>query len=545
MQELNRYLGGFVIPIVVVVLALTFLLTVRFIASRYKKVPPTKAGIFYGRKYRVKIGDKEETRGFMVVLGGGRVLMPLVESYQEMSTAAFQVTIDEDNIPNADNVKFVIKGVATCKVSTIPENLYRAAGAFLDKNENQIEEFIRNILKGHLRSIVGKLDINGLLRERDNFNRQVVAESSPELSALGMELVNLVIQDISDTLGYIDALGQRAVAETKADAAIKVAEANRAQSIAVSNAAREAALVGADNAAKIAEAEKTRDVKVADFKAISETQRAISEKAFAIATTAQDQKLRVAEAERDAAQKQAEVFVQEKEALRRQKELEATVIRDAEADKQTTVIKAEGAKQKRIIDAEAEASFLTATAQAKKNAMTLEGEGEAAKQKAILVAQAEGKAAEKKEALLGEAEGTQKLAEALREMNDAARLIIILDKLPPLLTQGGDAAAKVMQAVFGSIAAPLGQISKMEILDIGGSGRGIDQVSSIVPNVLFKFLVAAKAQGIDFTALLNKLGIDPEKALGMVSGLSQASKPASASPPSEPPDGRSSAQPPV
>ena len=179
MQELSRYFGGLVIPVVVIVLAVAFLLTVRFIASRYKKVPPTKAGIFYGRKYRVKIGDKEETRGFMVVLGGGRVLMPLVESYQEMSTAAFQVTIDEDNIPNADNVKFVIKGVATCKVSTIPENLYRAAGAFLDKNESQIEQFIRNILKGHLRSIVGKLDINGLLRERDNFNRQVVAGIVP------------------------------------------------------------------------------------------------------------------------------------------------------------------------------------------------------------------------------------------------------------------------------------------------------------------------------------------------------------------------------
>jgi flotillin len=541
MQELSHYLGGFVIPVVVIVLAVAFLMTVKFIASRYKKVPPTKAGIFYGRKYRVKIGDKEETRGFMVVLGGGRVLMPLVESYQEMSTAAFQVTIDEDNIPNADNVKFVIKGVATCKVSTIPENLYRAAGAFLDKNESQIEQFIRNILKGHLRSIVGKLDINGLLRERDNFNRQVVAESSPELSALGMELVNLVIQDISDTLGYIDALGQRAVAETKAEAAIKVAEANRAQSIAVSNAAREAALVGADNAAKIAEAEKTRDVKVADFKAISETQRAISEKAFAIATTAQDQKLRVAEAERDAAQKEAQVFVQEKEAARRQKELEATVVRDAEAEKQTTVIKAEGAKQKRIIEAEAEASFLTATAQAKKNAMTLEGEGEAAKQKAILVAQAEGKAAEKREALLGEALGTQKLAEALREMNDAARLIIILDKLPPLLSQGGDAMAKVMQAVFGSIAAPLGQISKLEIVDIGGSGRGIDQVSSIVPNVLFKFLVAAKAQGIDVTALLEKLGIDPSKALSIISGLSSTSEPAKH--PAAAPEGKSPAEP--
>ena len=105
-------------------------------------------------------------------------------------------------------------------------------------------------------------------------------------------------------------------------------------------------------------------------------------------------------------------------------------------------------------------------------------------------------------------------------MNDAALLIIILDKLPPLLNQGGDAVAKVMTAIFSSIAAPIGQIDKIEIIDVGGSGRGIDQMASVVPNVLFKFLAAAKAQGIDVSVLLGKLGIDPEKALSMFSGLS-------------------------
>ena len=101
------------------------------------------------------------------------------------------------------------------------------------------------------------------------------------------------------------------------------------------------------------------------------------------------------------------------------------------------------------------------------------------------------------------------------------------DKLPPLLNQGGDAVAKVMAAIFSSIAAPLGQIDKIEIVDVGGSGRGIDQMASVVPNVLFKFLAAAKAQGIDVSGLLGKLGIDPEKALSMfgaVSGLTGDSK---------------------
>jgi flotillin len=521
MQALSGYLGNLVIPVVVVLLAVAFLLTVKFIASRYKKIPPTKAGIFYGRKYKVKIAGGVEERGFMVVLGGGRVLMPLVESYKEMSTAAFQVTIDETNIPNQDNVKFMIKGVATCKVSTVTENIYRAAGAFLDKTEEEIEEFIRNILKGHLRSIVGKLDINSLLRERDEFNKKVVAESSPELAALGMEMVNLVIQDITDAEGYIDALGKKAVAETKAAAQIRVAEAQRDQDIAVSNAEQEAATVKAENAARIAEANRDRDVRTADARTIAETQRAASEKAFAIATAGRDKVLRVAEADRDAAEKEAQAAVQTKEAVRRQRELEATVIRQAEADQQTTIIAAEAARKKKTIEAEAEAAALTATAQAKKNATVLEGEGEAAKQKAILLAVAEGNAAAKKQALLGEAEGTQKLAEALREMSDAARLIIILDKLPALLDKGGDAAAKVMQAIFSSVAAPLGQIDKIEIIDVGGSGRGIDQMASVVPNTVFKFLANAKAQGIDFTALLGKLGIDASKS-GLMSGLSSA-----------------------
>jgi uncharacterized membrane protein YqiK len=116
-NDLGHYIDSYFIPLIILVIAICFVLAFKFIASRYKKFPPNVAGIFYGRKYKIRFGDKVEERGFMVVTGGGRVLMPLVESCKEMSTAAFQVGIDENNIPNFDNVKFVIRGVATCKVS--------------------------------------------------------------------------------------------------------------------------------------------------------------------------------------------------------------------------------------------------------------------------------------------------------------------------------------------------------------------------------------------------------------------------------------------
>ncbi|RPI71219.1 MAG: hypothetical protein EHM12_12895 [Dehalococcoidia bacterium] len=508
---------GLLMPFMIILIAIAFILIVRALASRYKKIPPNAVGIFYGKKYSYKdpLTGKTQSHGFKVVGGGGRILLPLVESYQEMSTAAFQTEIDEKGIPNKDNVKINVKGVATCKISNIPEDLMNAAQAFLGKDDEEIKEFVQNILKGHLRSIIGKLDIDSLLRERDAFNKQVMEESSGELKRLGIQTITLVIQEVGDAYGYIDALGKRAVAEAVRDANIKVAQADRDAAIQVTTAQKEAATVKAGNEALIAHAEMERDVKKAEYKVKSDTQKAQAEKAFEIANADQDKTLRVKQAERDAAEREAQIHVQEKEAQRKQMELEATIVRQAEAERQRTVIEADAAKQQKILQAEAEMMKLVKEAEGRKSADTLTGEGEANRTRATLLAVAEGEAAKKKQALLAEAEGTSQLAEALAKMTTDAKLILILDRLPLLFEKGGDAMSKVAESVFSSVAAPLGSIDKLEIVDMGG-GRGLEQISSIVPNTVFKTIAAAKAQGIDITKLLNFFGINIDDALRMV-----------------------------
>lgn len=510
-------MGNLMVPFMIVLLALAFILVLRAIASRYKKIPPNAVGIFYGRKYVYKdpVTGRDQTMGFRVIGGGGRILLPFVESYQEMSTAAFQTDIDEKGIPNKDNVKINVKGVATCKISNIPEDLINAAQAFLGKTDEEIKAFVQNILKGHLRSIIGKLSIDSLLRERDAFNKQVVEESSGELKRLGIQIITLVIQEVNDEYGYIDALGKRAVAEAVRDANIKVAQADRDAGIQVSNAQKESATVRAGNEASIAQAEMERDVKKAEFKTQSESRKAQADKAFEIAMADQEKVLRVKQAERDAAEREAQIKIQEKEAIRKQKELEATIVRQAEAERQTTIIVAEAAKQQKILEAEAEMMKTMKEAEGRKSADTLIGEGEAAKTRATLFALAEGEAAKKKQALLAEAEGTKQLAEALAKMTTDAKLILILDRLPMLLDKGGDALSKVAESVFSSVAAPLGSIDKLEIVDMG-SGRGLEQLSSVVPNTVFRTIAAAKAQGIDITKLLQMVGVDIDEALKMI-----------------------------
>lgn len=509
---ITEIIGNLLIPILIVVAALTLVLTLKFIANRYKKVAPNRAGIFYGRK------------GFKVVTGGGKVQVPFFENYTEMSTAAFQVSVDEDNIPNKDNVKLRVKGVATVKISSKKEELDKAVANLLGKSEQEIKDIVQGIMKGHLRSIIGTLNIDELLRQRDEFNKKVLKESGTELTQIGVEVINLVIQDINDTEGYIDALGKRAVAEAKAEAEIKVAEAKRLQEVAVSNAEKEASLVKAGNEAEIAAAQKERDLKVAGFKKETEQAQAVANMAGEIARAAQEKTLRVAEADRDAARAEAQIKVQEKETLRKKSELEATMIAVAEAERQAAVIKAEAAKKKSIIDAEAEAEVLRTTAEAKKNATVLEGQGQAEARRAVLVAEAEGTAASKRAALMAEAEGTKALNAALAEMSESARFILIMDRLPKLIEQGGEALSSVAREVFAGMAAPLGQIDSIHLVEFGGNGNGhmggIGKIAGISPMMLTQFLAMLTASGIDVTGLMKKFGIDASGFQSLLGGLS-------------------------
>ena len=529
-------LGSLMIPGLIVLIAVAFLIVIKVMSSRYKKIPPNSLGIFYGRRYKGPDGVK---RGFRIVAGGGSLLWPIVEQLQYMSTAAFQTAIDENDIPNQNNVKISVKGVATCKMSTEEGDLYNAAMSFLGKTDEEIEFFVKNILIGHLRSIIGKLDIDQILRQRDTFNKRVIEESTEELKRLGIQVITLVIQEVSDVHGYIDALGQRTVAEAKRDAAIKVAEADAETRKKTSDAQKEAAIVVAANAIEIAKAEKDRDVQKAQFKVIADTETAKANQALAIATADQEKTLKVKQAERDAAEKAAQIMVQQKEAERRKAELEATVVRTAEAARQKAVIDADAAKSVALLAAEASSQAAIRRAEGDKQAAVLQGEGEASKTKAVLVAQAEGEAAKTRQSLLAqaegeaarkgkvliaEAEGTKQLAEALAKMTTDAKLILVLDRLPRLIELGGEAGEKVARAVFSSIAAPLGNIDSLHIVDYGGTGNGMRQLATLVPTVVSQALAAMKTSGVDVSELLKKAGIDVDAVYQMIGATSAGNK---------------------
>lgn len=555
--------GPLLIPglIVLFFLAITFIIFA--MTKRYKRIAPNAIGVIYGKRRSMMTGpDGEKCEvGFKLVSGGAVFIWPIVEQYAEMSTEAFQIMIQEDKIPSAKNVGVTVSGVATCRISPIPEEQMNAVQNFLGKDMENIKEMIGQILRGHLRSIVGGLHVEELLRERAKFNEMVLKECGPELARMGIKILTLVVQDVKDEEGYIEALGKQAVAGAKRDAAIATAEAERETQVKTSDAKRTAAEAVAQNDAKIKLAEKDRDIQVAEFKTETATKQAAADIAGELAKTDQQKRLVVLQAEVQSQQAKAQTEVQRLEAARREQELQATVIVTAEANAKAMSITSLGKQKAEQIDAETRSnvSKLNAetarqNAEGQRNAAILEGEGEAKKTLAIAeanatatqktkTAEAEGERAKllavaagneaqllavakgEEAKLLAQAVGNLKLAEALKALSEEGKLMFILDRMPGLLDHAGDAGEKVMKAIFEPVATGVSKIGNVTITDLGGGNgakTGIAAMGQLVPQIVMDFFAQAKARGIDLSELLKLLKMDPAKLAEMVTPFASA-----------------------
>jgi flotillin len=207
---------------------------------------------------------------------------------------------------------------------------------------------------------------------------------------------------------------------------------------------------------------------------------------------------------------QEQIGVQEQEVARKQKELEATVIKPAEADRQAAIVRAEAQKQAAILEAEGRRSALIAMAEAEQEKLRKEGVGRAA------AVEAEGKAEAAKIEAIGlaqakaiEAQGTAEAAAILRkadawkQFNDAAKLQTILERLPAII--------QASSGVFGAVAAPLGNIDKVVVIDQGGGNghgsSGVTRLANTGPTVVFNLLQQLQALGLDLPTVLQQLGI--------------------------------------
>jgi flotillin len=447
--------------------------------------------------------------GFTIVKGGGAVVLPLVQQKAFLSLEVITIDVrSEAPIITRNGVPIFVDGVAQVKVKGDEESIATAAEQFLNKSTEEIKAIAHETLVGHLRAILGTLEVEELITNFDQFAQKVQEVSIVDLKKMGLTVVSFTIKEIKDQVGYLEALGRKKTAETKKEADIGVALASRETRIAQANAERDTAIELAkaqEEGAKaklladthVAEAQRDFQLKQAQYTQDISSKKAASDLEYKIVEAQTTQKLAEEQQKIEIVKAQKAVELQAVEVQRRQVQLEAEVTKPAEAEQSKVRIYAQAEMEKRKLLAQADADAAKLRAQGDADATRLKAAAEAEAIKATGLAQAEAQKAQglaeaQVIAAKGEAEAQamMKKAEAYRMYNEAAIASMIIEKLPE---------------VVNAAATPLAKIGNVTVLASSADSVGASRLSNEVLNVAAQSMTLVKGlTGFDLAQALTR-----------------------------------------
>jgi flotillin len=438
-----------------VILLLFFILfaLIAVYASRVQKVGPNEVLVISGRQRRNP--DTGEIEPYKIVKGGRSFIWPILERVDRISLEIMTIEVTTEDVYSKQGVAITLEGVAQIKVASDNVSIRTAAERFLSKTRAEIINVAHETLAGHLRGIVGTLTVEEIYSERDKFAQSVQEVSAGDLANMGLGIDTFVIKDVRDKEGYLDALGRPRVAEVKRDATI-------AEQIA---------------ATKEAEARRDYQLKQADYNNEVARKQTEANLSGTLQEKITGQTIRAEEVQIEVVEKQKSIEVQEQEALRKAKELEATVRKPAEAEQFRIETIANANKFEIEARAGGEAAAIRAKGEAEADAIKARGlaEAEVVRQKG-----------------LAEAEAMEKKAAAWQNYNQAAVIQQLIDALPQVAT---------------AIASPLAQTDRIVIISNGdGGGAGASKISGDIANIIAQVPATVEAlTGLDLAKTISQL----------------------------------------
>ncbi len=457
---------------------------------RYKKVPPDRAMVVYGRR---QIGKK----GYQVISGGAKFIVPIIESYEFLPLDVRTLDVNVNDIVTdvaRSGAKVNIKTVAQVKVSSDPATMDTAAEHLLHKSDSEINEIAMKTLEGHVRGVCATLTVELINSDRDAISSQIQTMAAADLKNMGIDIRSFVIRDLEDEYGYLDALGVRKTEEVKRDARVGKANANREATIQEAKAAMEGEQANASAEANVAIYHRDRDITRQKAEAEVERERANREISFSIQDAMRRQELVVEERIVDIKDKEKQVEVMKQEVRRREQEQTAeqvvparahadAVAAEADGEKRRAIITSEGEKQKLILIAEGEKERLSKVALGQAEKIRQEGTAEAD----IIRLKGEAEAYAIRAKGLAEAEAMAKKAQAWEQYGRAAVTELIVEKLPEIVAEA---------------ARPLENTEKIIIM---GSRGPSDLVGSVVDIAAQAPALIKALTGMDISDLTTKV----------------------------------------
>ena len=451
-----------------------------------------------------------------------------MEKKDELSLQLIPIDVKTSSaVPTADYININVDAAVNVKVSSENTRLQLAAQNFLNKPVDYIGRVAREVLEGNMREIVGKMNLEEMVSDRQKFAELVKENAEPDLAAMGLDIVSFNVQNFVDENGVIENLGvdnivkiqknaaisraesekeiakARAIAQKEANDAVvsselsianSQAEAQKKKAIVQTNANRESQEAQIEADTLIAQKENELAIRKAELQKDADTKKATADAAYNIQQETERKTVEIATADANLARQEKAIALKEKEVELTERTLEATVKKQAEADKYAkqqeadarlyeTQRQSEAKLFERQKNAEAEKFEQEKKAEAEKatadaNRYTMEQEAEGIRNKGLAEADAI------KAKALAEAEGIEKKAEAMKQMGEAAVLEMYF---------------KAMPEIAKNIAEPLAKVDKITMYGDGNSSKLMKDIMNTLNQVTDGM---KESTGIDLASVL-------------------------------------------
>ena len=455
------------------IVAILFLVLVA-LATRYKKCPSDRILVVYG-----KVGTGKSAQCYH---GGAAFIWPIIQDYQYLNLTPLPIDIKLEGALSKQNIRVNTPSTFTVGIATEPGVMENAAERLLGLTMQHVTELAKDIIFGQMRVVIATMDIEEINADRDKLIANISTGVEVELKKVGLRLINVNVQDITDASGYIDALGQEAASKAIAEAKVKVAQADRDGEIGAAVAKRDKR-IAVSNA-------NAEEVDIANSNAQRRSAQAEAER---LAT---------------AAEKVAQAKVLEEAYVAEQRAEQQRAERERSTQFANIVVPAEIAKERQIVEADAEAERLRRIQQGTSDAVRAEKQAEADGIKLVQFAEADGMKAK----LLAEADGAQAIlagkAKGFKELiatcegPSGAQQMLVTELLPQLVREQVQAISNL-------------QIDKITVWDSGVGADGKSSTASFLSGLAGSvppLHELAKNVGVELPEYLGKLNDRESKA---------------------------------
>ena len=417
--------------VLAIIIAVAVILLIGLIFMSYVKCPPDMVYLISGLK--------KEPR---VIIGKATLRIPFFERVDKLTLELIQIDVRTSRVPTSDFINVDVDAVANVRIPNNPELIQVAARHFLNQNSDYIAKNVQQVLEGNMREIIGQMNLKDLVNNKQLFSNKIQENAKDDINAIGLEIVNLNVQSCTDENNAINDLGIDNLSKIQKDAKIAKAEAERDVKVAEAKAAKEGNEAKALSEAEIAKQNKDLALKQYEYQIEQDKKKAEADTVYEIQKAERQKLINENTVAAEIAKTEKETELKEREVALREKQLDAEIRKQADADKYKAEINAEAQKQVTIQNAQADLEKAKQEAQAKieiakANKEAAELEAQAIRAKAVaeadgIKAKLEAEAAGIEAKGIAEAKGIEKKAEAQAKMQQASVVEMIINKLPDI-----------------------------------------------------------------------------------------------------------------